>query len=130
MLNTEINKRFSNHCLSNSKWVKLIEKIVENSIIIRRIEFKKVLSEEIGTLYIDENTTFEFDYWKSGFEGLNSFGGWLMYKEIEYLIFPKYFSLEKKNEYQDIIEIKNIIKTIGQFEFITEGDNLKLLCYK
>ena len=53
-----------------------------------------------------------------------------MYNEIEYLIFPKSFLLEKKTAYQNIIEIKNIIKTIGQFEFITEGDNLKLLCYK
>ncbi|MGB0856216.1 MAG: nickel insertion protein, partial [Nitrosopumilus sp.] len=46
---------------------------------IKKIEFKKVQSAEIGELYLDEDTTFEFDYWQNGFEGNNSLGGWLTF---------------------------------------------------
>lgn len=118
--------KFSYHLMSNSKWVKLIEKLVENIDEILKIEFKKVLDDRIGEIYLEEDTTFDFDYWINGFEGMNSLRGWILYKEIEYLRFPK---LTSRGE-QNINNIKNIIESIGDFDFIESKNELVLLCYK
>lgn len=115
--------KFSYHLMSNSKWIKLIENLVENSKYISTIEFKMVLSEKIGEIYLDENTSFDFDYYQIGIEGINSLKGWILYKEIEYLKFSK-------NGKQDVSKIKSIIDSIGKFEFIENENELKLLCYK
>lgn len=125
----EIDKaisKYSHQLMSNSKWIKLIEKLVENILEIKKIEFKKVLNDNIGELYLEENTTFGFDYWENGFEGINSLKGWMLYKEIEYLKFPKSTS---KGE-QNIIKIKNIIESIGSFDIVEEESEFILLCYK
>ena len=118
--------KFSYHLMSNSKWVKLIEKLVENIDQILKIEFKKVLDDRIGEIYLEEDTTFDFDYWINGFEGMNSLKGWILYKEIEYLKFPKSTSQGEQN----INNIKNIIESIGHFDFIENENELILLCYK
>ena len=97
-IDKEIDKaisKFSQHLMSNSKWIKLISKLAENSEKILKIEFKKVHTDKTGELYIDTKTSYEFDYWQNGFEGNNSFGGWLTFKEIEYLEFPKSVDIKK-----------------------------------
>ena len=118
--------KFSYHLMSDSKWVKLIEKLIENIDQIFKIEFKKVLDDRIGEIYLEEDTTFDFDYWINGFEGMNSLKGWILYKEIEYLKFPKTTSQGEQN----IINIKKIIESIGHFDFIENENELILLCYK
>ncbi|HCC93311.1 MAG TPA: hypothetical protein DEQ26_03095, partial [Flavobacteriaceae bacterium] len=42
--------KFSYHLMSNSKWAKLIEKLVENINDIYKIEFKKILDDRIGEI--------------------------------------------------------------------------------
>jgi len=81
--------QFSQHLMSNSKWIRLIDAIVENADDFGKIQFKKIQNNCIGELFINEDSIFEFDYWQNAFEGNNSLGGWLEYKEIEFLIFPK-----------------------------------------
>ncbi|WP_272150701.1 hypothetical protein [Tenacibaculum aiptasiae] len=115
--------------MSNSKWVRLIDRLVDNSNWIEKIEFKKVQNEKIGELYLDEDTTYGFDYWQNGFEGINSFGGWLTFKEIEYLIFPKAVTNEPSNE-QYLIRIQELIESIGQFALDTNEERIKLICYR
>ncbi|WP_106794703.1 hypothetical protein [Aquimarina sp. Aq78] len=59
-IDREIEKsvaRFSEHLMSNSKWARLIDKLVGDSGKIEKIEFKKVQSEGIGELYLTEDTT-------------------------------------------------------------------------
>jgi hypothetical protein len=120
--------RFSEHLMSNSKWVKLVNKLVENISSISKIEFKKIQSTEIGELSLSEDTEFGFDYWQNGFEGHNSLGGWLTFKEIEFLVFPK---LNNKNDVnQNLDEIENIILSVGNFEIQKDTTQLKLLCYR
>jgi len=120
---------FSEHLMSNSKWVRLIDKLVENAHTIQKIKFKKVQKDQIGELYIDEDTTYGFDYWKNGFEGHNSLGGWLTFKEIEYLVFPKI--IDPKNQIvQDLNEIKKLIDDVGQFSLVIDSYKIKLICYK
>jgi hypothetical protein len=127
----EIDKaasRFSEHLMSNSKWVKLVSKLVENISSISKIEFKKIQSNEIGELSLSEDTEFGFDYWQNGFEGHNSLGGWLTFKEIEYLIFTKHRN--KNDSSQNLDEIENIILSVGQFVIEKDKTQLKLLCYR
>lgn len=121
--------KFSQHMMSNSKWVKLVEKLVQNSNMILKIEFKKVQSNQIGTLYLNEDTTFELDYWQNGFEGSNSLGGWLTFKEIEFITFPQIVDINK-NITQDIKEIEKLIDSIGEFSLEINNNILKLNCYK
>ncbi len=131
-IDREIEKavtRFSEHLMSNSKWVRLIDKLVDNSEKITKIEFKKVQLDKVGELYLEEDTTFGFDYWQNGFEGHNSLGGWLTFKEIEYLIFQKI--VDKKSEIkQDLNEIINLINSVGQFALDIDDEKVKLICYK
>lgn len=119
--------QFSQHLMSNSKWIRLIETIIENTEDFTKIQFKKIQNDNIGELFINEDSTFEFDYWLNGFEGSNSLGGWLEYKEIEYLIFPK---IVDSNNIQNLEEIKLIIEKVGQFYLEIDEDELKLICYK
>lgn len=118
---------FSQSCMSNSKWLRLIETVIDNVHLFKSIQFKKIQNDKIGELYLNENSTFEFDYWQIGFEGNNSLGGWLEYREIEYLIFPKIID---SNNIQDLGKIKLVIEKIGEFFFEADKNNLKLICYK
>ncbi len=121
--------KYSQRYLSNSKWLKLINLFVCNIDIVKKVQVKKVHCDEIGELYIDENTRLNFDYYDIGFEGKNSFGGWLTFKEIEYLVFPR--EIESiKNKTQDLEQIRNLINSIGQFSLELEFDELKLKCYE
>lgn len=120
--------KFSQPLMSNSKWIKLIDELIENSDKIRKIQFKKVQNDKIGELYLDENTIYEHDYWQNGFEGSNSFGEWLEYREIEYLIFTKI--IDSKNNVQNIEEIKLTIEKVGHFYLEIDKNELKLFCYK
>ena len=121
--------RFSQHLMSNSKWVRLIGKLVKNVDKVKKVQFKKVQKDQIGELYLNENTTFEFDYWEIGFEGHNSLGGWLAFKEIEYVIFPRVIDLQNNVE-QDLEQILKLINNIGQFDLDLNENSLKLICYK
>ena len=119
--------KFSQRLMSNSKWVRLIDGLIENIESVNKIQFKKVQTDRIGELYLDENSIYEFDYWHSGFEGNNSFGEWLEFKEIEYLIFPKFVD---SNNIQDLEKISAVIKSIGEFYLELDENGLKLICYK
>lgn len=120
--------KFSQTLMSNSKWVKLIDGLVDHIEEIRKIQFKKVQNDKIGELYLDENTIYAHDYWQNGFEGSNSFGECLEYREIEYLIFPKI--IDSKNSIQNLEEIQLIIEEVGQFYLEIDDNELKLFCYK
>jgi len=107
---------------------KLIDGLFDHIEKVSKIQFKKVQTDKIGELYLDENTIYEHDYWQNGFEGNNSFGEWLEYREIEYLIFPKI--IDSKNNVQNLEEILLIIENIRHFSLEMDIDELKLICYK
>ncbi len=121
--------RFSEHLMSNSKWVKLIDKLADNSEKVKKIKFKKVQNDKIGKLYLEEDTTYGFDYWQNGFEGHNSLGGILGFKEIEYLTFPRIVDNETGDK-QDLNEIVDLIESVGQFALDVDSDSVRLICYR
>lgn len=126
MIDNAISK-FSQSLMSNSKWIRLVEQIVNNSDEIKKILLKKVQSDKIGELYLNGESIFEFDYWQTGFEGNNSFNDWLEYREIEYLIFPKVIDSHTN---QNLEKITTLIKEVGEFNLESDEDELKLVCYK
>ncbi len=131
-IDREIEKavlNFSEHLMSNSKWVRLIDALIEDNDNVKKVKFKKIHTTQIGDLFLEEDTIYEFDYWKNGFEGLNSLGGWLTYKEIEYLIFPRIID-DKDNLKQDLKAIVKTIESVGQFLLEIDEDEVKLICYK
>ncbi|UZT99950.1 hypothetical protein ODZ84_10455 [Chryseobacterium fluminis] len=119
--------KFRQSFMSNSKWIRLIETIVDHADEFKKIQFKKIQNDRIGELYLTHESTFEFDYWQTGFEGNSSFGGWLEYREIEYLIFPKIINSDRV---QDLESIKLIIEKTGMFHCETDEKEIKLICYK
>ena len=121
--------KFSEHLMSDSKWVRLVSGLIKNADKIKKIEFKKVQNNQKGELYINNSTAFEFDYWPNGFEGNNSLGGWIAFKEIEYLIFPKIVNKEAQLE-QDLDTIKQIIENVGLFSLDIDDNRIKLICYR
>jgi hypothetical protein len=121
--------KFSQHLLSNAKWVRLIDKLANSVDIVKRVEFKKVQNDLVGELYLNADTTFGFDYWQNGFEGHNSLGGWLTFKEIEYLIFPRNVDRDN-NIVQDLDQIMQLVISIGEFSIDLNEDRLKLNCYQ
>lgn len=120
--------KFSQHLMSNSKWVKLIDALIDHAAYLKLIGFKKVQNSDVGKLYLSEDTLCGYDFWEVGFEGHNSLGGWLTFKEIEYLVFPKIVTSE--NDVQDLNQIKSIIEKVGQFDIEMNDDGLKMNCYK
>ncbi len=121
--------RFSEHLMSDSKWVRLISGLIKSADKIKKIEFRKVQNKQRGELYINSDTKFNFDYWQNGFEGNNSLGGWITFKEIEYLVFPKIVNKEAQLE-QDLGKIKEIIESIGLFSLDMDDNRIKLICYR
>ena len=131
-IDREIEKavaNFSEHLMSNSKWVRLIQSLIAEIEIVKRVKFKKIQDDKIGELFLEEDTTFGFDYWQNGFEGHNSLGGWLTFKEIEYLVFPRIIDEVKKTE-QDLNAIRKTIEGTGQFSLAIDEDEIKLICYR
>lgn len=118
---------FSESLMSNSKWIRLVEQIINNADDVKRILFKKVQSNKIGELHLNSESIFEFDYWQTGFEGNNSFNDWLEYREIEYLLFPKIIDSQRN---QDLDKISTLIKQVGEFGLELGDEELKLICYK
>ncbi len=132
LIDREIEKaisRFSQQLMSNSKWVRLIDKLVENIDKVKKVQFKKVQKDLIGELYFNEDTTFGFDYSENGLEEHNSLGGWLTFKEIEYLVFPRVIDLNNNIE-QDLEQIMKLITNVGQYNLELNENTLKLICYK
>lgn len=126
-----IKNNFSDSFMSNAKWLRLINILVENIQFFNYIEFKKVQSQEIGILYLEKDTMFGFDYWETGFEETNSLGGVLSFREIEYLNFPKEFLDEKgKVQHQNLGKIKEVLDSVGKLLLEIDDDFIKLTAYR
>jgi hypothetical protein len=120
-------RSFSQHLMSNAKWVRLIQHITSHMHLFDKILFKRVQDDKEGELYLQEDTSYKLDYWDIGFEGNHSLGGWLTFKEIEYLLFPPVNDNEQPQDY--LSQIETSISGIGEFRFERAAEGLKLICY-
>ncbi|WP_124981268.1 hypothetical protein [Nonlabens xiamenensis] len=117
---------FSEHLMSNSKWVRLIKAIIDNLETIKKIEYKNVQNDKICELFLDKRDSYGSDYYATGlYEG----SAHITYREIEYLIFPKTVdkNVLKEQNLNDVIELLN---RIGQFSLDVNEERIKLECYR
>ncbi len=134
-LDNFIRQRFSTSLMSSSKWVKLIAALVDNWFEIKQCLVKPIWDDEMPTrqLFVDEHTTYGFDYYDSAMESMISGKprGWYAYKEIEWLDFPLLVQTKEGAvaTRQNLEVIKTIIENTGQFSLELTSDNLRLYAY-
>ncbi len=118
--------------MSNAKWVKLLTILVANWQLVQECKVKLIWEDASVEqwLHIEEETTYNFDYYASAMEamivGIPRLG-WVAYKEIEWLDFPKF--LRNKVGAQDLEAIRCQIEKIGEFQLVMMSDNLRLYAY-
>lgn len=121
--------------MSNSKWVKLIARLVENYSLIHECRVKLLGEEYTGlrTLRIDEYVTLNFDYYPVAMEAMISGKprGWYAYDQIEWLDFPGVVTDAKGHTIaQDTVAIQDKIAEVGLFQLALTVDNLRLYAYQ
>ncbi len=130
-----IKQKFSASFMNNSKWVKLITALIENSSHIKECKVKPIWddTESKRHLSLDKNTQFGFDFYDTAMEAMVSGEptGWYAYKEIEWLDFPAVTNSINNNfpVQQDLQFIKSIIDKLGQYKLELTHDNLRLYAY-
>jgi hypothetical protein len=118
--------------LSNAKWVKLLTTLVAQWPLVQACHVKFIW-EDARTerwLQVDEQTSYQFDYYARAMEAMISGKpqvGWVAYKEIEWLAFPRFFS--SKAVEQDLPAIQRHLETVGQFRLEVSPEQLRLYAY-
>jgi len=128
-LNKEISKRTS--FMNNTKWFKLFAKIEENKFEIQFAYIKFLLT--------DRKHKFNFGGFDTTGFGDFSVLGPFKFKEIEWILIPKKHELERWNRnekltseiiFQPLIEIEQVMTSLGQFEYDKTEGELKIYGYK
>jgi hypothetical protein len=118
--------------MSNAKWVKLIKTLVANWQLVQECKVKLIWenADVERWLRIEEEITYEFDYYTSAMEAMvvgTPPLGWVAYKEIEWLDFSKF---SRNSGVQDLQAIQQKIEKVGQFQLDASPDNLRLYAYQ
>ena len=130
-----IKQKFSASFMNNSKWVKLISLLVDNSFQIKECIVKLICDdkEPYRQLLFNENTQFGFDFYDNAMEAMVSGKptGWYAYKEIEWLDFPGTTSNDndKVAVQQNLPAIKALIDNLGQYKTELTQNNLRIYAY-
>ncbi|NJK94349.1 MAG: hypothetical protein HC905_04855 [Bacteroidales bacterium] len=86
-----IKDKFSGSFMSNSKWVKLIQLLVDNYVLIKICNVKLIYDNKIRNMMISGDEQYDFDFYSSSMESMVTdpiVPGWTSYKEIEWVDFP------------------------------------------
>jgi hypothetical protein len=115
--------------LSNAKWVKLLDLLVQQWPLLRECKAKLIWegADVDRWLLLDEHTSYGFNYYARAMEGLISGKprGWYDYKEIEWLeLFPS-----PGDEAQHLDQLQQAIAQLGQFRLERSPDKLRLYAY-
>lgn len=117
--------------LSNAKWVKLLGALVKNWPAVHVCHVKLIWEESSveRRLLFDAHTSYAFDYYATAMEAMVSgsprLGGWVAYKEIEWLDFPRFAGEGEQN----LGQLQQQLAQIGQFRVKESADNLRLYAY-
>ena len=131
-LNKIINKKYSSSLMNDSKWVKLIQTLVNNHGLIGKCQAKLIYDDKIRALIIDEDALFNFDFYAHSVEAMITHvtGGWTLYKEIEWISFPRIYYQNDQSLNQDVEKISEIIHKIGQFNDELTDEYYRIYGYK
>lgn len=122
--NDKIIASFRHTFMSNSKWVKLIDALSKNSILFHNIKVKLVWDNAIRRLFIDHNTTYNFDYYHDSMEAMISGypSGFYQYKEIEWI--------ECEINAGQLPVMTRMLNDVGQFKMTKDALSLKIFGYQ
>ncbi len=121
-------EKYRGSFMNNSKWVKLIRKIVENFDVIKKCTVKLIYDDEIRLLNITGDEQYDLDFYSNSMEGMLTnpiVPGWTVYKEIEWISFP--YDAEVA---QDIFKIKEQIRMLGEFNDELTDNYYRIYAYK
>lgn len=125
-------KQFSSSFMSNSKWRKIFSVINDGSIPLSACTWKLVTDNEPKKGFLPDIGQLGDDY----VGDCGALNGPFSFKEIEWLFIPSmvghrpYDKAPVKYEYQDIEKIKKLIDSIGQFEYESTDEGVKIYGYK
>lgn len=127
-----IHNKYSSALMNNSKWVKLIQKLVDNHEIIGKCYIKLVYDEKIRELKIQGYEQYNLDFYQQALESMVTevMSGWTYYKEIEWISFPRDYEHKGKNKQQNIKNIAEVIYSIGQFNESLTEESFTIYGYK
>ncbi len=115
--------------LSNAKWVKLLDLLVQQWPLLQECKVKLIWEgpDVERWLLLDKDMSYGFDYYATAVEALVSGKprGWYAYKEIEWLeLFP---APDDEAKHLDLLQ--KAIAQLGQFRVEKSPDKLRLYAY-
>jgi hypothetical protein len=129
-----IKKRFSGLLMSNQKWKKFFEIILNLSTKYGQIEYKFIFEEKT---FIGSSPASKKDVWDLAIDDpVIGLGGPIEYKDIEWIKIPsKYFSQPYENSprkyvKQDFTELLKKLNEVGKFPYEIQKDDFFIYGYK
>lgn len=130
---------FSNCYLNNAKWKKVFLTICSNADLFKHCEIRDFFSScfvylrtELKDINFDD-----FIYSDHIDQSITTADGPISFREIEYLEFEKSWDgefigklVQSKRFTQDTEKIKEILSTIGQFEWEEYENSIRLIAYR
>lgn len=119
-----IRERFSASYMSDAKWVRLLEALVELRPHVGACSVKLVWDEAPRQMRIPSSSAFGFDYYRDAMEGMISGEprGFYTYREVEWIEFPA-----KGN---DAEAIAGQIARAGKYELVSSETGLRLYAWR
>lgn len=111
--------------------MKLLGTLVKNWPAVHACRVKLIWEEASveRRLLFDEDTSYAFNYYANAMEAMVSgrprLGGWVAYKEIQWVDFPRF----PEGKEQDLEQLEQQLAQIGQFRTAESADNLRLYAY-
>ncbi len=125
--------------MNNSKWIKIFKILSNNSAEIKKCLIKNIFDDNLREITISKTHNFKESFSKTGINDNIIYCGPSSYKEIEQIIFPQEWTINRKmkNEKlapktynQNIENIKNLLISIGKTEIEITNGNLILYGYR
>lgn len=130
-------RNFSFSGMNNSKFIRLFGRLSENSEVVKRCLIKDIWDEQLREIKIPKKEYFSTVFDERGIKD-GKYGPY-QFKEIEQIIFPKIWTIERQMRLQkleafkfeqDIETIKEIIEEIGELEIEFNNESLMIYAYR
>lgn len=128
-----IKDKYTASFMSNAKWVKLIQLLVDNYELIKCCHVKLIYDNKMRHMKITGHEQYDLDFYSDSMESMVTnpiVRGWTLYKEIEWIDFPTALESNKEIIKQDIIKIKQCINGLGRFNEEVTNEYYRIYAYK
>ncbi len=119
-----IRERFTSSSMSDAKWLRLLEVLVEMQPPLGGCKVKLVWDDAVREMRIPDHDSLGFDYYRSSMEGMISGSprGFYSYKEIEWLEFPIHGDAATS--------LARRIAAAGEFDLEASAGGVRLYAYR